>query len=211
MTLEIRLAEKSEYKQCTEIVQQAFCNYPFFQIFVDDDYNRRKFNEAILNIWCAALYNNTVLVGLENGQIKAMAELQSPTDKGYSNSAYFSWAGLCALYYGGWRNLRDFMRLGDKAGVACDSLPSPKWHLCLLAVSEAQQGYGCQMLQQGIIPYIAQHGGGMLVFNTNAEINRQFYSKNGFEEFASEHFPVNGKILGNWSYRKMIDSQFLER
>lgn len=207
MVLEIRLAQKSEYKQCTEIVQHAFRNYPFFQIFVDDIDKRQKFNEAILDIWCAALYNNTVLVGIENGQIKAMAELQSPTDKGYSNLAYLSLAGLRALYYGGWHNLQAFIQLGNKVGAACDSLPSPKWHLCLLAVSEAQKGYGSQMLHRGIEPYIAKRGGGSLVFNTNAEINRKFYSKNGFEEFASESFPANGKILGNWSFCLKIEPQ----
>ena len=143
MALKIRLAQKNEYKLCTEIVQHAFRNYPFFQIFVDDIDKRQKFNEAILDIWCAA----------------------------------------------------------------CDSLPSPKWHLCLLAVSEAQKGYGSQMLHRGVEPYIAKRGGGSLVFNTNAEINRKFYSKNGFEEFASESFPANGKILGNWSFCLKIEPQ----
>ena len=39
---------------------------------------------------------------------------------------------------------------------------------------------------------------------TNSEKNRAFYQKNGFEEFSSEEFDVNGYKLGNWGYRMNI-------
>ena len=62
------------------------------------------------------------------------------------------------------------------------------------------------MLHDCILPYIAENGGGLLTFNTNAEINRAFYKKNGFEEFDVDTLNENGKEIGNWSYKRMIDA-----
>ena len=44
------------------------------------------------------------------------------------------------------------------------------------------------MMQEGIIPYVKEHGGKKLCLYTNSEINCRFYKKNGFEEFDSPTF-----------------------
>lgn len=206
MGLIFRGARREELPRCARLLKEAFQDYPFFQIYVDDPLKRAEFNDALLTVWTAALKRNTVLVGEEDGELLAVAELQSPEDKGYSGAAYLSPAGLRALRYGGPRNLAGFMALADQAGAPCGSLPGPKWHLWLMGVSPAHKGggLGSRMLRDCVIPHIAAHGGGTLVLNTNTQANRGFYVKNGFEEFAAQSIPANGKVLNDWCYRMYI-------
>ena len=63
------------------------------------------------------------------------------------------------------------------------------------------------MLRECVIPYVKEHGGEALSLYTNSEINRKFYSKNGFREFHAQQFEYNGKSFGSWSYRMNLDSK----
>ena len=60
------------------------------------------------------------------------------------------------------------------------------------------------MLRECILPYVRDHGGETLCLFTNAEGNRKFYQKNGFEEFDQHFFKHKGKQLGSWSYQISI-------
>ena len=106
------------------------------------------------------------------------------------------------------KKTKAFRHMCQVADKACHDLPDPKWHLVLLAVSSHSkgQGIGSKMLHDCILPYIAKNGGGLLTFNTNEEVNRTFYKKNGFEEFDIDTLHENGKEIGNWSYKRMIDA-----
>ena len=56
------------------------------------------------------------------------------------------------------------------------------------------------MLQDCLIPYVQEQGGQELTLITNAEINRKFYTKNGFREFSERTLEQNGQQIGNWSF-----------
>lgn len=69
----------------------------------------------------------------------------------------------------------------------------------------AGQGIGSGMLRDWLLPYVQQHGGTVLRLFTNSRRSRLFCHKNGFTEFYSRQFSSNGKQIGNWSYRKVIN------
>ena len=95
------------------------------------------------------------------------------------------------------------------SGAACETVPEPRWHLCLLAVDASRKGggVGSRMLQECIIPYVASHGGGTLTFNTNAEINRRFYLKNGFTEFDARRLHTGALTIDDWCYRLTVEEK----
>ncbi len=69
----------------------------------------------------------------------------------------------------------------------------------------AGQGIGRGMLREWLLPYVRQNGGTILRLFTNSRRSRRFCHKNGFTEFYSRQFSSNGKQIGNWSYRKVIN------
>ena len=101
----------------------------------------------------------------------------------------------------------DFFTAKEDGNIAavepCHSLGGQTWYLNLLTVEPNQkgQGFGSRMLRECILPYVRDHGGETLCLFTNAEANRKFYQKNGFEEFDQRFFNRKGKQLGSCSYR----------
>ena len=69
----------------------------------------------------------------------------------------------------------------------------------------AGQGIGSGMQRDWLLPYVRQNGGTILRLFTNSRRSRLFCRKNGFTEFYSRQFSSNGKQIGNWSYRKVIN------
>lgn len=73
------------------------------------------------------------------------------------------------------------------------------WFLC--AALDPVDQHNC------IIPFVREHSGDALSLYTNSEINRKFYTKNGFKEFNEQLFTYRGKNLGSWSYIMPLDEQ----
>lgn len=204
----IRKAKTTELQQCIELLQDAFNGYAFFEIYVDDVKRRKKFFLSMMKIWMKNSFRyGTVLVCEDNEKIISVAVLKASQDKEI-DFFDFSLQSLYSVLLGGFQATKAFRHMCEVSDKACHSLPDPKWHLVLLAVSSHSkgQGIGSKMLHDCILPYIAENGGGLLTFNTNAEINRAFYKKNGFEEFDVDTLNENGKEIGNWSYKRMIDA-----
>lgn len=197
--------DKKTLASCQDIIKAAFSDYPLLQAVPTKD--PAAFSDAVISVWCKALRRNTVLAARRDGQIVAVAELQAPSDKGYSDAQYRSLSALRARRCAGKESWQDFKRLCSLAGAACETLPDPRWHLCLLAVDASQKGggIGSRMLHECLLPYISAHGGGVLTFNTNAEVNRRFYLKNGFEEFDARVLRVGELQIGDWCYRRTVD------
>ncbi len=195
----IRRAVRSDRKACTILARDAFRTYPFFSVYGDDP----RFYDALMRIWVRnGFRHGTVLVGVEDGQVVAVAMLKAPHDR----EILFRDASLdtLRLYRAvGRKNAAAFFAMCARSDAACHALPSPKWHLSMLAVSPAQhgKGLGSAMLWQGVVPCLRADGGGLLTFNTNTEVNRAFYQRNGFTEFDDVPIVENGVTLGNWSFR----------
>lgn len=204
--MEFRKAKEAEKPICTEILKDAFREYNFFHVYVDNPKRERIFFHTVMNVWMKnGFKNGTVLVGLEDNTIVSVAVLKAPKDKEVEFIDK-SFQSVKMILAGGIRNTKAFLRMCEVSDNACHSLPEPKWHLIALAVSENHKGrgVGSSMLQSCIVPYVARHGGGVLTLNTNTEMNRLFYKKNGFEEFEELILHENGKDIGNWSYKTVV-------
>lgn len=201
-----RRADTNEMHKCAEILKDAFRGYDFFEIYVNNPKRRKIFFETMMDIWMKNSFKNgTVLVGTENDSIVSIAVLKAPNDREI-DFIDRSLKSLKLVLAGGYKNTKAFLNMCEISDEACHKLPNPKWHLVLLAVSSKYKGtgIGSTMLQEHIIPYIAHNGGGLFTFNTNTEVNRPFYKKNGFEEFDECVLNENGKEMGNWSYKMTI-------
>jgi GNAT superfamily N-acetyltransferase len=200
-----RIGNRKDYLQCLSVLTSAFENYAFFNVYRAK--NQHLFFETMMKIWLDNSFRNgTVLVAEENSTIVGVAVLQAPGDPEINIADFSHRESKTLIDLAGRNTLNSFLHMCEVSDKACHSLPNPKWYLILLAVSAEQEGrgIGSQMLQKFVIPHILENGGGLLTFNTNAEVNLPFYHKNGFEEFDVSVLHENGADLGNWSYKKEI-------
>ena len=200
-----RIGRQKDYLPCLAVLESAFEKYTFFQIYRAE--NQPLYFDAMMRIWLDnCFHNGTVLVAEENSRISGMAVLQAPGDPEIDIIDFSHKESRILIDLAGMDTLNAFLHMCEVSDRACRSLPDPKWYLVLLAVSVRQEGLGIgsQLLQNAVIPHILKNGGGLLTFNTNAEVNVPFYHKNGFQEFDVSVLHENGVDLGNWSYRKEI-------
>ena len=196
-----------ERSACAELAARAFGDYEYFTYYIPNEQRRTRFLRTMLAI--EVRINDgpaDFFTAKENGNIVAVAMLCPPEYKKPSDIAYMrAGFGRCFLQGG----IRDVAAWNDMEGQAvepCHSLGGQTWYLNLLTVEPNQkgQGFGSRMLRECILPYVRDHGGETLCLFTNAEANRKFYQKNGFEEFDQRFFNRKGKQLGSWSYRNRI-------
>ena len=202
MTYEMMNPE--EMKTCVDLAAKAFENYDFFSAYVPDNRKRPAFlKNMLLTEFKVNLEKVYFLVAKQDGKIAAAAilrapEYEMPTVKEYLKAGFWK-----NLVIGGYRNTAAWFAMDQEAGIPCRNLSGRTWFLHLLAVDNAIEGrgIGSGMLQECIIPFVREHGAEALSLYTNSEINRRFYTKNGFTEFDSKTFSYNGKSFGSWSYR----------
>ena len=192
---------------CAALAARAFGDYDYFTYYIPDDQRRTRFLSTMLEI--EVRINDgpaDFLAAKDDGEIVAVAMLCPPAYKKHSDVAYMrAGFGKCFLQ-GGIRDVAAWNDMEGKAGEPCHSLGGQTWYLNLLTVESNQKGrgLGSHMLQECILPYVKEHGGETLCLFTNSEANRNFYRKNGFEEFDQRFFNRKGKQLGSWSYRFSI-------
>lgn len=205
--LEYRLIKKEELEKCAEICAGAYLDYEYFSIFVKD---KKKLFDFILAIMRTALNagykKQVVLVGVEQGQIVSAAQLKKPNTKELSFGSCILSGALRIFSAGGVKSTIEWLKMSEASEQACRQIPEPRWYLnsFIVAKDHQHEGIGCSMLQNCVIPYIANHGGGPLTLVTNSEENSEFYKKNGFAEFCFEHLFYMNADLGNWSFKKEI-------
>ena len=194
---------------CGALAARAFENYEYFTYYIPNEQQRTRFLSTMLEI--EVRINDgpaDFFTAKEDGKILAVAMLCPPEYKKPSDMAYLpAGFGKCFLQ-GGIRDVAAWNDMEDKAGGPCHSLGGQTWYLNLLTVEPKLkgQGLGSRMLRECILPYVRDPGGETLCLSINAEANRTFYQKNGFEEFDQRFFPCKGKQLGSWSYRIQLDN-----
>jgi GNAT superfamily N-acetyltransferase len=183
----------------------AFENYAFFCVY--QAVSQPRVFKTMMKIWLDNCFRyGTVLAAEEDSKIVGAAVLRAPGDPEINIVDFSHRESRPLVDLAGRETVNAFLRMCETSDEACRSLPEPKWHLVLLAVSAEQKGrgIGSRLLQEAVIPYIRKKGGGLLAFNTNAQANLPFYHRNGFEEFDVAVLHENGVDLGNWSFKKEI-------
>lgn len=204
----IRMVRKSEFPRCASLVKDAFRDYGLFELPGTSYARKKRFFNSMMDVWTRnAFRHGVVLAGTASDEIVSVAALQRPGGREIAFSDA-SMACLRMFLAGGIRATNAFLEMCRASDAACHALPDPKWHLAFIAVSPSSkgQGLGSAMLRNGVVPYVAQHGGGLLTLNTNTEPNRRFYAKNGFTEFDADTLQDHGRSIGNWSYKMKVDA-----
>lgn len=186
-----------------EIGARSYQEYEYFTIFFADPERRYRFGVELQRTgYKVAMKRDRVLIGEEGGQIVAAAELMAPGDRPQTNWDFVKAGLFKMLKAGGVKDTLDWLSMQEQMSKVCHRLTEPHWYINSLAVREESKGqnYGSEMLQRCIIPYVAEHGGGLLTLITNNEPNRFFYLKNGFEEFSSDQYTFRGQRMGNYGF-----------
>ena len=200
-------ADKSQMEACSRVLKSAFAGYPFFEIYTGKPPHKQEFFERMMDLWLKSCFEKgRVLVAEDDGVITGVAVLQGPHDDDIEIIDVHGPDVEKLTALADPQTVSDFIHMCDISDAACQSLAGEKWYLVLLAVSDEVkgQGIGSRMLRDGILPYIAKEGGGLFTFNTNDGGNRNFYTRQGFEEFDESYLHEKGVVMGNWSYRKNI-------
>lgn len=202
--LTFREAERKDIEEVSVLGAKSYHDYEYFSIFFPDERVRYNFGVELQRTGCrTALRRDRIMLAECDGRIVAGAELIAPYDDEQSGFDFFRNGGLKVLLAGGFKESLRWLDMQEETGKICHDIKEPHWYLNSFAVDNdlKGQGIGTRMMQEYIIPFIAENGGGPLYLITNSEINSRFYLKNGFELFSYEEFTYNGKKMGNWAFR----------
>lgn len=196
--------KSSELKECACLAAKSFYDYDYFSIWFPEERRRKRFLDALVKCeFKANIKLDTVyyLTAKENGKIIAVAQLCSPDFKKPDDLTYILSGWFKAQFRGGPKAVSEWQKMEEKASALCHTLPGQNWYLSLLSVDPNMQGkhVGSRFLKECMIPFVEKNGGETLSLFTNSERNRQFYLKNGFEEFDKKEFSYNKRVLGSWS------------
>lgn len=202
--------KKEEMEACVALAARAFENYDFFAIYVPDDKRRPRFLRSMLGVeFQVNAHQAHYFTAKEDGKIVAVAMLRDPHYQAPDEWQYLRAGFWRNLVIGGYRNVAAWYDMDQKAGIPCKKLGGNTWFLNVLTVDPLVEGkgIGSRMLHDCIIPFVRGRGGDALSLYTNSEINRKFYTKNGFKEFHEQRFTYKGKELGSWSYKMSLGEQ----
>ena len=197
-----------ERAACVELAARAFADYEYFSVYVPDDKRRLRFLKAMLTAEFKVNADRAAFFTIKNeNKLRAVVMLcdpnyQKPTDMEYMKAGFGK-----VFLRGGIRNVSAWNAMEAEAMKPYRSFTGNVWYLNLLTVDPAYEGkgFGSEIMQDHILPYVRDHGGDSLCLFTNSEINRRFYRKNGFEEFHEQQFTYKGKTIGSWSYQIKIE------
>ena len=204
MTYELMPPE--DMKTCIGLAAKAFGNYDFFSVYIPNK-KISRFLRSMLGMEFRVNHGLVhYLTAKENGRIVAVAIVRDPSYQLPNEKQYLKAGFWKNFVIGGYKNVTAWLDMDQKAGVPCQELIAREentWFLHLLAVDVTMEGkgLGSKMLKECVIPYVRRLDGERLCLYTNSEINRKFYTKNGFQEFDEQFFSYNDRCFGSWSYQ----------
>ena len=202
-----REAKKEEISHIAKLSTVAFGYYPFFDFAFLSAFKSSEayfaYREKLHRIHIRAnMQHHKCFVGVQDGKIVSVALLQAPKAKRVSVWDYIKAGAVSLVFPVGFTKILNFFDISEEAHQDCAREYPAAWYLEMLAVDNSMKGcgFGSAMLNDCLIPYIRQHGGKDFTLITNTELNRKFYTKNGFCEFAERTLARNGQRIRNWSF-----------
>ena len=202
-----REARKEEISYIAKLSTVSFGYYPFFDFTFLSAFKCSEayfsYLEKLHRIHIHAnMQQHKCFVGVQDGKIVSAALLQDPKAKRVSVWDYIKAGAVSLVFPVGFAKILDFFDISEDAHQDCEREFPTAWYLEMLAIDNSMKGcgLGSAMLNDCLIPYISLHGGKDLTLITNTERNRNFYTKNGFCEFAERTLARDGHEIGNWSF-----------
>jgi len=206
--IKYRPMRRWEIRECAELAAQAFHSYEYFTNYFPDPEERLDFmRKLILTEYRTNFGRADFLVGVRDGKIVAVADMRCPQYKKPSDLRYV----VCGF----WRvvqikqkeRVNAWLEMDQRAGEFCHRLlGGTTWYGSSLTIHPDYQGQGIgsDMLMNGMIPYMKQHGGTRMCFFTNSEKNLKFYQGLGFEVVDEQVIEYEGKKMGSWSFIRTL-------
>ncbi|WP_238654883.1 GNAT family N-acetyltransferase [Paenibacillus piscarius] len=192
----------------------SFADYPLCREIRSEFRTGEKFVEfltEVFQVYIGAYYKKSIVfVGEENQQIKSCAIIERPYSKEIGIWDYLRAGALRLFRTVSIPKVLRFLKTLNEGHEPSKVLKKQSWFLESLAVDHSSRGQqlGSRMLRDCVIPYIQEQTNGKLpesfVTFTNSEINRRFYTKNGFTEFDYTSIERNGTTIGNWSFKMSV-------
>ncbi len=209
--IEYREARCDEIEYIARLTTLSFGHYPFFDLAFQSAFENEneyfRYMEKLHRVHTRAnMKRHKCFVGVKNGRIVSAALLQDPSKKRISVSDYIMSGGVSLLFPAGFSKILDFFDVSEEGHLDCAGQHPNAWYIELLAVDTGMKscGLGSGMINDCIIPYIRENGGGELALTTNTEKNCTFYKKNGFSCFAERSLAHCGREIKNWSFAKAV-------
>ena len=209
--IEYREAKRDEIAYISKLAALSFGHYPFFDFAFQSAFENENeyfaYIEKLHRVHTLAnMKQHKCFVGVKNGRIVSAALLQDPSKRRISVPDYIMSGGVSLLFPVGFSRILDFFDVSEEGHLDCAGQHPNAWYIELLAVDMGMKGcgLGSGMINDCLIPYIRENGGGELTLTTNTEKNCTFYKKNGFDCFAERSLTRCGQTIQNWSFVKTV-------
>ncbi len=209
--IEYREARPNEAAYISKLATLSFGHYPFFdfafQRAFDSENEYFTYIEKLHRVHTRAnMKQHKCFVGVRNGRMVSAALLQDPSKRRISVWDYILSGGVSLLFPVGFSKILDFFSISEEGHIDCAEQHPSAWYIELLAVDMGMKGcgLGSGMINDCLIPYIKNNGGGELALTTNTEKNCTFYKRNGFDCFAGRSLTHGGQTIQNWSFVKTV-------
>ena len=204
--LEFLEMNQNEIEESGELAASAFEDYEYMTTYVSDMKKCKNFVHIATPIDVKVNTDAVRLIAKSGDKIVAVATLFPPGVSRVGDIEYIKAGMIKAYFAGGVLDVDAWVNMDKKAGVPCHSLKGNIWYLNLLTVDPSFQGkgVGSEFINDGIVPYVKNHGGEKLCLFTNSEKNKKFYEKNGFEVFDYREFYYKGRTLPSYSFIKTL-------
>lgn len=209
--IEYREAKRDEIAYISKLAALSFGHYPFFDFAFQNAFESENeyfaYIEKLHRVHTRAnMKQHKCFVGVKNGRIVSAALLQDPSKRRISVPDYIMSGGVSLLFPVGFSRILDFFDVSEEGHLDCAGQHPNAWYIELLAVDMGMKGcgLGSGMINDCLIPYIRENGGGELALTTNTEKNCTFYKKNGFDCFAERSLTRCGQTIQNWSFVKAV-------
>ena len=211
-----REVKDDDIDELSEWVAESFLHYPYFSFCFrgkfssDEEY--LKFLKKYMRVEIEIYRSKTpAFVGVENARMISMAIFMNNKKSEIVEDDFLK-AGLY--------NIEEFKdeaflnrldRIDEEAYDDIYSTYPKSWYWELLAVKPEMKGkgYGTQMINDCILPYVKSQGGEDLTLITNTEKHVKFYEHKGFRLFAErkiyEDEGKKGKFIDNYSLVYKLD------
>ncbi len=207
--LTFRVAEEKDLKAICDLCADAFMEYDFYRPFVDDPDKRRRFIYD-LHVQCfkAEIKRRQAVVGEDGGEIITAFSIHDPGRKQAGFSEYLATGIGMVLHYGitpfKWFDMYDkCVAPAERFGRENPDV----YYIEILAVRPDRQrhGIGTKDIQEYMVPYVREKGGGTLSLITNSVGNTKFYGSNGFTCFDHMKVPAAKTEIGNWCLSMKVE------
>lgn len=210
--VEYRNARENDVNELAQMVSESFGEYPLFDIVLRDSFNNvhdyTDFTKEMHKVHIRTFIRKHIcFVGVENSQICSMVLLEEPSAKKVSTWDYIKAGGLELIPRIGLQKLLTMKMVEEEARREITGVYKEAWYIEMLAVNHQFKGQqlGTKIINDCIVPYINKHGGSKITLITNTELNRKFYTKNGFLELFENTIKRKGKEAKNWSYLRELN------